>query len=186
MAVDGRATALTVMSPVHHLGVAKLKLFFFLSKHIKALNKELETLSFIHYARWTVLSGIPFNGAPHEREDLHYDYLFFETNFNGTWDEYIDAFSEVVPEKMSAIWDSSFGFPGPQPVGPFKEYIHRNDLPIAHYYGAYPEASTKLILSALRVRAEVARFNELTAGITDPNEFKAAYNDLLTTIQHDI
>jgi hypothetical protein len=185
-AVDGRASAITVLSPVHPGGVAKLRVFFFLAAHIKALNKALETLSFIHYARWTVVSSIPYNGEPQQRENLHYDYLFFETNFNGTWDEYIDAFSEVVPDKMSQIWGSSYGFPGPQPVGPFKAYIHANDLPVAHYYGAYPDAPTKMVISALRVRDEVARFNERTAGITDPGEFQAAYNDFLTTVQHDI
>jgi hypothetical protein len=52
-------------------------------------------------------------------ERVRYRYLLFESNFNGTWDEYIDAFSEVVPTRMRLIWGSSYGFPGPLPVEPF-------------------------------------------------------------------
>jgi hypothetical protein len=39
-----------------------------------------------------------------EGERLHHAYLFFESNFNGTWDQYIDAFSEVVAFRMKAIY----------------------------------------------------------------------------------
>jgi hypothetical protein len=159
---------------------------FFLGEHIKMLNQALAELSFIHYARWTIVTGLPFNGPPQQREKLHYDYLFFETNFNGTWDEYIDAFSEVVPSRMKSIWGTSFGVPGPQPVGPFKAYIHANDLPIAHYYGAYPDATTKMVLSALSIRTAFDAFRASAAKITDPDEFRTAYDDFLTGIQHDL
>jgi len=163
-----------------------LRVVFFLGSHVKMLNEALETLSFIHYARWTIISAIPYNGEPQQREKLHYDYLFFETNFNGTWDEYIDAFSEVVPDRMKAIWGSSYGFPGPQPVGPFKAYIHQNDLPIAHYYAAYPDASTSMARAALQLRAAVAEFNARTAGVQDPAEFRRSYLEFLTQTQRDL
>ena len=185
-AVDGRSTAITVLTPIRTGHTALLRVVLFLGAHVKRLNEALAKLSFIHYARWTIITDIPYNGPPQQRDKLHYDYLFFETNFNGTWDEYIDAFSEVVPDRMKAIWGSSFGFPGPQPVGPFKAYIHANDLPVAHYYGAYPEATTKAVLAALRVRQEVAVFNAHTRDMKDPIEFKRAYDELLTTLQQDI
>jgi hypothetical protein len=185
-AVDGKATAITVLTPIKPGGTPHVRAVLFLAEHIKMLNEALAKLSFIHYARWTIITGIPFNGPPQQQEKLHYDYLFFETNFNGTWDEYIDAFSEVIPERMQAIWGTSFGFPGPQPVGPFKDYIHFNDLPIAHYYGAYPEATTKMVISALAVRTAFEDFRTRAARITDPDEFRAAYNAFLTTIQHDL
>jgi hypothetical protein len=185
-AVDGRTTAITVLTPVRSGHTALLRIVLFLGAHVKQLNEALEKLSFIHYARWTIITDLPYNGPPQKREGLHYDYLFFETNFNGTWDEYIDAFSEVVPERMQAIWGSSFGFPGPQPVGPFKAYIHANDLPIAHYYAAYPEATTKAILAALRVQEQVTDFNTRTADVQAPEEFHRAYLELITRLQHDL
>jgi hypothetical protein len=59
------------------------------------------------------------------------------SNFNGTWDQCIDAFSEVVPARTKAIWGSSYGFPGPIPVEPFKSYIRRNEYIANHYWSAY-------------------------------------------------
>jgi hypothetical protein len=185
-ASDGRSTAITVMTPIK-LGATPIeRLVLFAGQHVKALNSALGELGFIHYARWTIITGLPYNGAPQEPEKLHYDYLFFETNFNGTWDEYIDAFSEVVPDRMKAIWGTSFGFPGPRPVGPFKAYIHANDLPIAHYYGAYPEATTRTVLSALSVEQKFEAFQAKTALMHSEDEFKQAYDEFLTDIQHDI
>jgi hypothetical protein len=185
-AVDGRATAITVMTPIKPGETPLVRLVMFAGEHISVLNEALAQLSFIHYARWSILTGLPYNGPPQEKDDLHYDYLIFETNFNGTWDEYIDAFSEVVPDRMKAIWGTSFGFPGPRPVGPFKDYIHANDLAISHYYGAYPEATTKTVLAALRLSEKFAAFHSSSATIADPDDFKRAYDAFLSDIQHDL
>ena len=185
-AADGRATAITVVTPIRTGATPLVRLVLFAGKHVSLLNRALGQLSFIHYARWTVVTGLPWNGAPQNRERLLYDYLFFETNFNGTWDEYIDAFSEVVPDRMRAIWGTSFGFPGPRPVGPFKAYIHANDLPIAHYYAAYPQASTKMVLAALRVRDALRAFLDGPAATAPPAEFRRAYGALLTSVQSDL
>jgi hypothetical protein len=185
-AIDGRATAITVLTPIKPGRTPLERLVFFLGEHVKRLNKALGDLSFIHYARWTIITGFPDNGPPQQHERLQYDYLFFETNFNGTWDEYIDAFSEVVPSRMSAIWGSSFGFPGPRPVGPFKAYIHANDLPIAHYYSAYPAATTKMVVSALAVREKFDAFQKRASGIQDPDAFRLAYDRFIAEIQHEL
>ncbi len=185
-AVDGRATAITVMTPIKPGMTPLVRLVMFAGEHLSVLAEALVKLSFIHYARWSIVTGLPYNGPPQEKERLHYDYLFFETNFNGTWDEYIDAFSEVVPNRMKAIWGTSFGFPGPRPVGPFKAYIHANDLAVDHYYGAYPEATTKTVLAALRLREKLDAFRVKATDITDPDDFKRAYDAFLVDIQHDL
>lgn len=185
-AVAGRATGITVLTPIKPGWTPVVRLVLFIGRNVPILNRALEQLSFIQYARWSVITGVPYNGAPSEYERLRYDYLFFETNFDGTWDEYIDAFAEVIPERMSAIWGSSFGFPGPRPVGPFKDYIHRNDLPVSHYYAACPQATTKMVLSALTVRDRFAKFRTQAARLSDPEDFKAAYQSFLTDIQHHL
>ena len=185
-AAEGVATAITVLTPMKPGGSLVERVVLFVAKHVPMLNKALTTLSFIHFARWAILTTIPYNGPPQKREKLRYDYLFFETNFNGTWDEYIDVFSEVIPERMSAIWGTSFGFPGPRPVGPFKDYIHRNDLPINHFYAAYPEATTKDVLAALAVRDRFASFREQAARSTDPEEFERQCPAFLTDVQHHL
>ena len=117
--VEGRATAITVLSPYKRTGRLLLPVVFWIGRNVTWTLKKLQTLSFIHYARW-VIERFPDGG---DGERLHYPYLLFESNFNGSWDQYIDAFSEVVPTRMKGIWGTSYGFPGPIPVEPFKDYI---------------------------------------------------------------
>ena len=92
--VEGKATAITVLTPVKPGGRFLLALVFWVGRHVTATLEKLQQLSFIHYARWAVIRRFPDGGSG---ERLGHTYLFFESNFNGTWDQYIDAFSEVVP-----------------------------------------------------------------------------------------
>ena len=112
--VEGKATAITVITPVKPWGPWLLRLVFWAGRNIKRTLEKVERLSFIHYAHWAVIRRFPDDGAG---ERLGHTYLLFESNFNGTWDQYIDAFSEVVPFRMKAIWGTSYGFPGPLPGG---------------------------------------------------------------------
>ncbi|MDQ6606506.1 MAG: hypothetical protein M3Z06_08175 [Actinomycetota bacterium] len=180
--VEGKATAITVLTPVKREGPLVLWAVFWAGRHIKETLRKLEQLSFIHYARWAVIDQFPDSG---DGERLEHEYLLFESNFNGTWDQYIDAFSEVVPLRMKAIWGTSFGFPGPNPVEPFKDYIRRNEFVANHYYSAYPGATTTEIISAGHIEAVLAEFRRHSAEL-QPDAFKAAYESFLTNIQHDL
>lgn len=180
--VEGKATAITVLTPVRRGGGLWLAVVFWAGRHVTATLKKLQMLSFIHYARWAVIERFPDDG---EGERLHHSYLLFESNFNGTWDQYIDAFSEVVPQRMKAIWGTSHGFPGPIPVEPFKAYIRRNEFVADHYWSAYPDATTTEIVSAARVAAALQDFRPRSTDL-DPNAFEAAYETLLTRVGRDL
>jgi hypothetical protein len=177
--VEGRATAITVLTPYKPTGRILLPIVFWIGRNVTATLKKLQTLSFIHYARWVIIKEFPGG------EKLHYPYLMFESNFNGSWDQYIDAFSEVVPARMKGIWGTSYGFPGPIPVEPFKDYIRANEYVANHYYNAYPGSTTTEIISAAKVAAAVDELRA-RADRLDPAAFKAAYEDMLTSIQHDL
>src|SRR5690242_12185791 len=170
------------MTPVKPWGPLVLKLVFWAGRHLTFTLTKLQQLSFIHYARWAVIPSFPDGG---DGERLHHAYLFFESNFNGTWDQYIDAFSEVVPDRMRAIWGTSYGFPGPIPVGPFKDYIRRNEFVANHYWSAYPSAATTEILSAQRVAAALDGLRARSARL-DPDAFARAYHAMLTDVQRDL
>jgi hypothetical protein len=180
--IEGQATAITVLTPVKRWGPPVLSLVFWAGRNITATLKKLEALSFIHYARWAVIKRFP-DGAGGER--LNYTYLLFESNFNGTWDQYIDAFSEIVAFRMRAIWGSSFGFPGPLPVERFKGYIRSNEFVANHYYSAYPGATTTEIISAARVEKALADLASSSRAL-DPDAFGAAYRSFLTEVQRDL
>src|SRR5919205_1180122 len=174
--VEGKATAITVITPVKPWARPLLALVFWAGRHLSFTLEKLEQLSFIHYARWAVIPRFP-DGNGGER--LNHTYLYFESNFNGTWDQYIDAFSEVVPGRMKGIWGTSYGFPGPIPVGPFKEYIRRNEYVANHYWSAYPGATTTEIISAEHVAAAIDDLRRRADGLS-PDKFKAAYDQMLT------
>jgi hypothetical protein len=182
--IEGKATAITVLTPVRLGGPLLLDLVFWAGRHLSFTLKKLEELSFIHYARWTLIRRFP-DGEDGRGERLGHTYLFFESNFNGTWDQYIDAFSEVVAVRMRAIWGTSIGFPGPLPVEPFKQYIRRNEYVANHYWSAYPGETTTEIVSAESVEKALEQFIGDSADL-DAVAFKAAYDDFLTEIQANL
>lgn len=179
--VDGEAVALTVFSTVRWWGPLWLPLFFLFIRRGRNSLKELKQLSFIHAARWSLVRRLPANGAQPEQK-LRYPHLYFESNFNGGWEEYIDAFSYVLTLGMWAFWGSSYGFPNALPAGPFKEYIRRNEYTANHYYSAYPEATATTVLGALELAPKVAELQRRAPGMS-PESFKAAWESLITETQ---
>ena len=176
----GRASALTVISTAKRRGVLPLRLLFFVGRLVPALLNTLKQLSFIHFARWTLMKKLPDREQPFKHAQL-----FFESNFNGTWNQYIDAFSYVVPKHIAAIWWSAYGFPGPLPAEPFKDYIASHEYPAAHYYSAYPEASVTMILGALEVRRDLDKLRRKAKSMS-PEAFDEAYRAFLTDHQHHL
>jgi hypothetical protein len=154
-------------------------------RRFSIFTDTLRQLSFIHFARWSIVDRIPFNGPPQSPERLRYAYFFFESNFNGTWEDYIDTFAFVLPRRIRATWITSFNFPGPLPTGPFKAYIGRNEFDVDHYYSAYAEATTTMINAALRLADRYERFQAENADLS-PEQFAAAYRRLLMSSQRHL
>ena len=84
--VDGQAICITVFSTVKWWGRVWLPLVFLYARLVPSAHGTLARLSFIHFARWTLVKRLP-------EQRLRHPHLFFESNFNGGWEEYIDAFS---------------------------------------------------------------------------------------------
>jgi hypothetical protein len=175
----GRATALTTLTPLPRGWTPLLKAVLKV-KSWTGPDKTLRRLSFIHAAYWVVIDHFPAETKPNR-----YSYLLFISNFNGSWFDYIDVFSRLVPKKMALLWGSSYGFPGATPPRSFTSYIRANDRPPEHYYSAYPGATTTEIASALRVsdrfEAEVAPAAEL-----DPPQLAQAWRTFLVCVQRDL
>jgi len=124
--------------------------------------------------------------APEQPEEqLKYDYLLFFSNFNGTWNEYIDAFSAVLSSGLNLIWRWSEKFPGSVPVTAFKRYISLVQFDTDYYYTAYPYATTSDVKAAIRVDDALQEFANRAAGLT-PEEFQQSYLQLLVKVQADI
>ena len=174
--VSGEAHAITAVSQLRPAGRRLVRAYFWVGRRIPALGRKLRALSFIHAARWTIVERLP--GHPPLRSPI----LLFESNFNGDWAQYIDAFAYVIPERMTGVWGTSWGWPGARPAGPFKAYIRRNEHDAAHFYAAYPEATVTEVLKSLELKRRYDAFAAEAEGMT-PGEFDAAWTRFLTDVQ---
>ena len=170
--VDDQAIAITVFSTVKWWGRIWLPLVFWVARTFPRTGGTLARLSFIHFARWSLV----------KRPGQRYVHLFFESNFNGGWEEYIDAFSHILTRGMTFFWGSSYGFPKPLPTAPFKAYIRRNEIEASHFYSAYPEATTTIVNGALELDTKFRDFKKRSAGM-NPQQFAAAWRAFLTDVQ---
>lgn len=182
---EGRITAMTMFTDLRHGSTPYMRVLFWLAAHLPLPNWTLVRLKRIHYGRWGLLTQIPPGGRRRARRRLRRPFLFFESNFDGGFDGYIDAFSYAFPRGMWLIWGSSVQYPGAVPVSEFRKWIEKREYECAHYYAAFPEATTRTVLSALAVRERLATFAALSAG-KGPEEFRVDYEKLLAEVQRDL
>jgi hypothetical protein len=182
--INGKVYAMNAVTPMKPWKTWILRTIFFVLGHVKPLQNDLIDLSFIEFARWVVVprSSFPFLGSGQSKEDLRYDYLLFFSNFNGTWNQYIDAFSAVLSKGLNLIWRWSEKFPGSVPVTIFKEYISRVQFDTDYYYTAYPHATANDVKSAHIVQSSLNGLS-LAAGECNPEQFAEAYLRFVLQVQ---
>jgi hypothetical protein len=182
--INGKVYAMNAITPMKPWKTWILRGFFFVLGRVKPLQQDLINLSFIEFARWVVLPrrGFPFLGNGQKREELQYDYLLFFSNFNGTWNQYIDAFSAVLSRGLNLIWRWSEKFPGSVPVTPFKNYIAQVQFDTDYYYTAYPRATANDLKSAHIVQASLDALS-LRAQDYTPAQFEEAYLHFVIQVQ---
>jgi hypothetical protein len=100
---------------------------------------ELGGIPSIHYAHWSVVDG----GRR----------LLFVSNYDGTWDSYLDDFIEKAASGLTAVWSNTRDFPpcrwlgiphdcGGARHGPaFKRIARKSQVPTTVHFVAYPELS---------------------------------------------
>ena len=182
--INGKVYAMNVVTPMKLWKTWLLRTLFFALWNIKPLQKDLINLSFIEFARWVIFprNSFPFLAHGQERENLQYDYLLFFSNFNGTWNQYIDAFSSVLSRGLNLIWRWSEKFPGSVPVTPFKEYIAQVQFDTDYYYTAYPYATANDLKAAHIVQASLDQLAQ-QANTSDPKQFADAYLRFVLQVQ---
>jgi len=185
--INGKTYALTAITPMRPWKTIFLRAFVWVLSHFPAANGDLIKLSFIHFARWVIITRnqFPYVGGSQEREQLKYDYVLFFSNFNGTWNQYIDAFSSVLAIGLNLFWHWSDKYPGAVPITPFKNYIQRVQFETDHYYSAYPNAATNDVKAAHRVQSAVDLLAKSCTGLS-PDEFAKAYSQFVLKVQCDL
>lgn len=164
-----------------------LRLLFLILGAVPSKQADLKNLSFIHFARWVIIPRykFPVLSEKQPRESLRYDYLLFFSNFNGTWNQYIDAFSAVLSQGLNMIWRWSEKFPGSRPVTGFKRYIALVQFDTDYYYNSYPRAATNDVKAALRTHDALRDFAKTSQSLS-PEQFETAWRDFLVCVQSDL
>jgi hypothetical protein len=174
--VAGRARALTLLTPIRPQWMPFLWFVMRSARYHTYFRNHSLQFKFIYYVRWAIFQEFPGG------EKKRYPYLFFESNFDIPWRQYIDAFAYVIPKDIAVIWGRGFAFPGPPPAEPLKRWIAMNSLEGGHYYSAYPSAGVKMVMSALEARERCEALASESAGMS-PAQFRSAFDDAVADLQ---
>jgi hypothetical protein len=183
--VAGKAYGMNVITPMHPCLTWINRLLFMVSRAIPTTLAGLLGLSIIHFARWVIIKRNQWPDLGQGKQNLKNDYMLFCSNFNGTWDQYIDAFSDGIPGGLDLLWYSSTKYPHSIPISPFKDYIRGNQIDTDYYYNSVPGAAQRDVKAALRIRRAVLALAEQHAALS-PADFRKQYVAALTGIQNNL
>jgi hypothetical protein len=187
--IAGKAYAMSLLTPIRRPQVLLNKLIFWAvgQPGLKFSLRGLLTLSMIHYARWVILSDADFPRLTQSqpREKLRYSYMTFFSNFNGSWEQYVDSFAAAIPSGLNLLWFKNVGWPNAIPEQPFHRYVESNQIWTDYYYSTYPMAASNDVKAAQRVKQRVCELARSTENAT-PEAFLVQYHQMLKTLQGDL
>ncbi len=106
----------------------------------------LNKIGTIHFARWVLLPGT--------------DRLVFLSNYDGSWQSYLEDFIARLHDGLSSIWSNTRDFPrtanlivgGASDGTRFKRWARRQQVPTRFWYSAYPDLTTSRIRANAAIR----------------------------------
>lgn len=181
--IAGKAYAMNVVTPMKPWATWINRLLFMGARGLPERLSGLLGLSLIHFARWAIIKRDNWpDPTGSNTQNLHNDYMLFCSNFNGTWDQYIDAFSDGIPSGLDTFWFSSTKYPQSIPITPFKNYITHNQIDTDYYYNATPGSAQRDVKCALKVYVALLELADLHQ-TQSPDEFEKSYRDALGKVQ---
>lgn len=178
----GKAYGMNVVTPMRP-GVTWINNFLFMiSRSLPSTLSGLLGLGFIHFARWVIIRRDQWPQLGQPPAKLSNDYMLFCSNFNGTWDQYIDAFADGIPGGLDLFWYSSTKYPNSIPITPFKNYIRANQVDTNYYYNATPGSGQRDIKLALKLSHDLAAIAARASVLSDA-ELASAFERLLIANQ---
>ena len=158
--IAGKAYAMNIITPMRPWRTWVQRLIFMASRCMPGTLSNLMGLKLIHFARWVLIRRDQWPDLGQGKQQLRNDYMLFCSNFNGTWDQYIDAFSDGLPDGLDMFWYASTKYPHSIPISAFKYYIGHNQIDTNYYYNATPGSAQRDIKRALRLAAALRRLEQ--------------------------
>jgi hypothetical protein len=91
-------------------------------------------ISTIHFVRWLVID----EGRR----------LMMVSDYDGSWENYIDEFAEMILSGLDAIWATALAFPpdGARDLPAFKRFLRSHQVPAEVFFSAYPDETVLNII----------------------------------------
>jgi hypothetical protein len=179
-----RAKPLTVLTPIPwwwalwtHFSWKLIEVF----RASRLVTRPLRRLSFIHFARWSVIGRWPPDRQA-RRDRAAPRSLLFLTSFDGSDIQYIEAFVRVVPGRINGLYWGATGFPGSRRFAPVERYIYSHSHDVGHFWMAHPEASTTMVNQALELKRAYDAFAPRVAP-ADTERLSPEWREFLTRVQ---
>lgn len=117
----------------------------------------IATMGTIHFASWVRLPG---SGK-----------LLFVSNYDGSWDSYLEDFITKVPSGQTAAWTHAMGFPrtrgligeGVRDADRFKRWVRRQQRPTDFWYSRRPDLTLDQMRTNALIHDGLARASSDTA-----------------------
>jgi hypothetical protein len=92
-------------------------------------------ISSIHFVRWLVID----NGRR----------LMMVSDYDGSWESYIDEFAEMILSGLDAIWETALAYPpdGARDLPAFKWFLRSHQVPAEVFFSAYPRETVLNIVN---------------------------------------
>lgn len=165
--VAGKAYAMNVVTPMRPMKTWINNFLFMTARAIPSTLSGLLGLALIHFARWVIIRRDQWPQLGQPSAKLSNDYMLFCSNFNGTWDQYIDAFADGIPDGLDLFWYASTKYPNSIPITPFKDYIRANQIDTNYYYNATPGSGQRDVKLALKLAADLREVAADAASLGD-------------------
>jgi hypothetical protein len=97
-------------------------------------------ISTIHFVRWLIID----DGRR----------LIMVSDYDGSWESYIDEFAEMILSGLDAIWETALSYPpdGARDLPAFKWFLRSHQVPSEVFFSAYPRETVPTLINALRER----------------------------------
>lgn len=146
--VQNQLTLVTVVDPQHvHRVKAVMAAIDSYAKRL-APPGSLIGISTIHFVRWLLVD-----------DDRR---LVMLSDYDGSWENYIDEFAEMILSGLDAIWETSFGYPpdGARDLPAFKRFLRSHQVPAEVFFSAYPDQTVLNVADNLRLARAIDTASE--------------------------
>jgi hypothetical protein len=145
--------SLTTLSPVRPERLGELRRRLGFVAYAPGVGRPLLELGTVQYARWVVFSHLPKPDGSGERCRLGWSYLLFDATYDGSKRQYVEAFADILPLRLTKLFGTCFGFqslveqaPGSDrrvvPARAFERFLEQNTLKMerGHFWCARPDS----------------------------------------------